>query len=194
MIQRSIQSPGIQSSNVALLFWIILLQAGCTSTALNSTPGLALKTSVDWALRGKMAFRSDRGNASLQIHWQQHSDTYDIRLLGPLGQTVAHVYGRGDALQIDTADQSREVTTGEIDVIEETLGWQIPIKEMSFWVRGLPVPGLTHEIAYDNQGLPEWLIQSGWRVDYKKYKRRKPVRTTFSRDSVKILLVVKEWR
>ncbi|MDK1023207.1 MAG: lipoprotein insertase outer membrane protein LolB [Gammaproteobacteria bacterium] len=194
MIRRSIQLPSIRPPHVALLFWIILFQAGCTSTPLNSTPGLALSTSMDWALHGKMALRSDRGNANMQIHWQQHSDAYDIHLLGPLGQVAAHVYGRGDALQIDIAGQSREENAGEIDVIEDALGWDIPIKEMSFWVRGLPVPGLVHEIAYDNQGLSEWLVQSGWRVEYQKYKRRKPVRTTFSRDSVKILLVVKEWR
>ena len=155
-----------------------------------------------------MALRSDKGNGNLQIQWQQRNDEFDIHLFGPLGQAAAHVYGSGDALQVDIADQSRDVKTGEIDLVEDSLnqaedslnlvedslGWEIPVKEMSFWVRGLPVPGLVHEIAYDDQGLPDWLVQSGWRVEYRKYKQQRPVRMVFTRDSIHILLVVKEWR
>lgn len=200
MIRRSIQLPVTRLPTVAMLFCIVLLHAGCTSTPLKPAPDPGLDTGRDWTMRGKMALKSDQGNASLQIHWQQHSDEFDIHLFGPLGQAAAHVYGSGDALQLDSAGQSREFESGEINLVEDSLnlvedslGWKIPVKEMSFWVRGLPVPELVYEIAYDDQGLPDWLEQSGWRVEYQKYKQRKPVRTIFFRDSIQILLVVKEW-
>jgi outer membrane lipoprotein LolB len=180
--------------NVTLLFCIILLQASCTSTRLKSTPDAILDTAKSWTFRGKMALRGDQGKANLQIHWQQRSDEFDIHLMGPLGQAAAHLYGSGDALQIDIADQSRAAGTDELALVEESLGWEIPVKEMSFWVRGIAVPGLVHEIAYDDQGLPDWLEQSGWRVEYKKHKQQRPFRTIFSRESVQILLVVKEWQ
>jgi len=192
MTRRSIQSA--TGRNIALLLCIILFQAGCTTTPLIPTPDLGPGTAMDWALQGKMALRSDQGSANLKINWQQQGDRFDIHLIGPLGQAVAHVYGNSDALQVDTADQSKQLKTGEFEALRGSLGWEIPVKEMSFWVRGHPVPELVHEIAYDQQGLPEWLLQSGWRVEYQKFRQQQPVRTIFTRDSVRILLVVKEWR
>jgi outer membrane lipoprotein LolB len=180
--------------SIAFIFCGLLLQAGCATTTVIPAPKPGVGAALDWTLRGKMSLNSDQGRAKLQIHWQQQGDEFDIHLLGPLGQAAAHVYGSGDSIQVDMAGQSREYGAGEIAVIEDSVGWEVPVSEMSYWVRGLPVPELVHQISYDDQGLPEWLLQSGWRVDYQKYKQQAPVRTVFSRDSVRILLVVKEWR
>ncbi len=192
MIRRSIQ-PNRQS-NVALLFCIILFQAGCATAPSTPTPGPGPETAVDWSLRGKLALRSDQGNANLQIRWQQRGDKFDIHLAGPFGQAAAHVFGSAENLQVDMAGQSRQYKTGEIDPLKESLGWEIPVKEMSFWVMGLPVPERANEISYNNRGLPEWLLQSGWRVEYQKYRLQAPVRMIFTRGPIHLLLVVKEWR
>ena len=92
-----------------------------------------------------------------------------------------------------SVEDSLSSVEDSLSSVEDSLGWKIPVREMSFWVRGLPVPELVYEIAYDDQGLPDWLEQSGWRVEYQKYKQRRPVRAIFFRDSIHILLVVKEW-
>jgi outer membrane lipoprotein LolB len=192
MIRRSDQSPPLP--NVVLLFCITLYLAGCTTTPSTPITGSGPGAAMDWTLRGKMALRSDQGHANMQIHWQQRGDEFDIHISGPLGQSAAHVFGSSESLQIDAAGQSRKYKANEIELVKDSLGWEIPVKEMSFWVRGLPVPDLYHEISYDNRGLPYLLLQSGWQVEYKKFKRQAPVRTIFTRGPTRILLVIKEWR
>ncbi len=176
-----------------VLLWFVLFSFGCTTSAVNYRSDRSLNISRTWAFEGKMAIRSEQGNAHFQIHWQQQADDYDIHLLGPFGQSVAHIHGQGDALILDVPRQSKRVNRPDIEAVKESLGWDLPVKEMSFWVTGLPAPDLAREIAYDKQGLAARLEQSGWRVEYQQFKQQIPVRTTFTKDSVEILLVIKAW-
>jgi outer membrane lipoprotein LolB len=155
-------------------------------------------SAADWSFRGKIAIRMVRNgvsdNTNLQILWRQKNQQSDVHLLGPFGQSVAHFFATDESIQYEIPAGSGLATAGNITEVERSLGWKLPLKEMKFWVRGLPVPELPHRIDFDDQGLPESLEQSSWKIDYRRFDNGSPTKTIFSRDSVRISLVIKEWR
>ena len=45
-----------------------------------------------------------------------------------------------------------------------------PRRELGFWVRGLPAPGVIDDLILDERGRAVRFSQSGWDVDYRAYR------------------------
>jgi len=175
-----------------LAFYVFLV--GCST--LNIDPAMSSKTgpSQSWLLRGKLGVRSELGGGSLQIVWRQTIAGLDIHLMGPLGKSVAHIHGTAEQYRVDLPGQEPLHMNTHKRQIEQALGWELPVQEMIYWVRGMPAPGIPHHLVPNNTGKTEKIEQSGWQVDYKKYVQGVPVRITFVKDATVIKLVVKEWQ
>jgi len=53
-----------------------------------------------WQLSGKIGLRGPQLAESAYLNWRQCGDTFDIRISGPLGQTVAKIDGHGAQLRL----------------------------------------------------------------------------------------------
>ncbi len=173
----------------AALLWL----AGCT-------PG-GIQPGVDderrWQLNGRLGLRGDGFAESASIHWRQCGPHFDIRLSGPIGQTVARIEGRGDLLSVWINGEAPVVTRDPELLLQQRLGWSIPVRALRYWVRGEAAPGATAQFSGD-QRQPQAIEQLGWHIDYLDYHSSGdlslPARLRLQDPNLTATLIVRDWR
>ncbi len=142
----------------------------CAILAACSTPGIrpGLDDHERWQLSGKIGLRGPQLAESAYINWRQCGDTYDVRISGPLGQTVARIDGTGEQLRIWFEGQEPVQTSEPEALMQQQLGWSVPLRALRYWVRAEAAPGAKSESSGPAQ-QPETLQQFGWQVNYLAY-------------------------
>ena len=144
-----------------IVFSFIALLAGCAGFgARESVQGQGNQaqwrehkqqlSSLDgWQIDGKIGIRAPKDSGSGTLFWLQRQDYYDIRLSGPLGRGAARLTGRPGQVSLEVANQGRyEAPTPEA-LLEEQLGWKLPVSHLTWWVRGLPAPDSKSRLTLD---------------------------------------------
>lgn len=173
-----------------------LLLAACAPTGIQ--PGV--DDQRRWQLNGKIGLRSARLAESAIIHWRQCGDHFDVRLAGPLGQTVARIDGHHDHLTVAIDGREPVVTDDPETLLQEQLGWSVPLRALRYWVRGEAAPGAPAELS-GPAGQPQRLDQLGWQVNYLGYhtldataqQLALPARLQLRNPQLTATLLIREW-
>ncbi|PAU54019.1 lipoprotein insertase outer membrane protein LolB [Pseudomonas indica] len=157
-----------------------------------------------WQISGKVGIRAPRDasgkstSGSGTLFWLQRQDYYDIRLSGPLGRGAARLTGRPGEIVLEVANQGRYQAESPEALLEEQLGWKLPVSHLLWWVRGLPAPKSRSQLTLDSESHLQRLEQDGWEVDYLRYAEQNgytlPERLKLRGHDLEITLVVKDWQ
>lgn len=155
-----------------------------------------------WQLSGKLGVKAqtptktESGSATLS--WLQRPDYYDIRLAGPLGRGATRLIGKPDGVELSIAGQGVFNATSAEALLEEQLGWRLPVDYLIWWTRGLPAPESKSRLETDSQGRLLRLNQQGWQIHYLSYSQQGsywlPERLKVSGPNLDLTLVIKEWQ
>lgn len=152
----------------------------------------------DWSFNGRIAVRdvqNDGWNASLR--WQQQGDHYDIQLSGALGQGAARIRGNGGSAVIEAADQPPRVAPNPEALMDEQLGWHVPVRGLKYWLTGRPGPDSFEIQVVDGLGRLSRLEQDGWEVVYSRYEQvdgvELPRKLELSNQQLRVRLVIDQW-
>ena len=194
----------------ALVFSLITLLAGCAGlTSRESVEGQgdpqqwqAHKAKVavldGWQISGKVGIRAPKDSGSGTLFWLQRQDYYDIRLSGPLGRGAARLTGREGDVLLEVANQGRYQAESPEALLEEQLGWRLPVSHLFWWVRGLPAPDSKSRVTLDTDSHLASLEQDGWQLQYLSYVEqngyRLPERIKLHGTDLDITLVIKHWQ
>lgn len=194
----------------ALVFSLITLLAGCAGlTSRESVEGQgdaklwqAHKAQVaafdGWQINGKVGIRAPRDSGSGTLFWLQRQDYFDIRLSGPLGRGAARLTGREGNVLLEVANQGRYQAESPEALLEEQLGWRLPVSHLFWWVRGLPAPDSKSRVTLDSDSHLARLEQDGWQLQYLSYVEqngyRLPERIKLHGTDLDITLVIKDWQ
>jgi len=151
-----------------------------------------------WEINGKVGIRAPKDSGSGTLYWLQRQDYYDIRLSGPLGRGAARLTGRPGQVALEVANQGRfEAATPE-DLLEQQLGWKLPVSHLVWWVRGLPAPDSPSQLTLDGASRLAGLSQDQWRVEYLSYAQQNgywlPERIKLHGQDLDVTLVIKDWQ
>ncbi|HHX33704.1 MAG TPA: outer membrane lipoprotein LolB [Gammaproteobacteria bacterium] len=151
-----------------------------------------------WQISGKLGIRSERESGSAVIFWLQRQDYFDIRLSGPLGQGSTRLTGRQGAVSLEIASRGTFQASSAEALMQQELGWSLPVENLLWWVRGLPAPNSKSQLQLDSNSLLAKLEQDQWQVDYLSYRTENglqlPERIKLSGAGLTITLVIKEWQ
>lgn len=163
----------------------------------------ALAPVAHWELRGRLAVRTDERGGQASLIWLRDDVRHSIRLNGPLGRGVVRVTQDERGARLTDAEQRVFEASSAEELVYLYTGWQLPITNLEWWVRGLPVPGVNAGRELDDSGRLRILHQQGWEVQYQGYVRVEgrdlPSRLTLSRpagDSLPAMearLVIDRW-
>jgi len=124
-----------------------------------------------WELRGRLAVRVDERGGQAALSWSREAARHVIRLNGPFGSGAVRIVQDSSGARLQDAE-NRELAAGSA---EELLllytGWNLPVVNLDWWLRGLPVPELDAERELDEAGRLRVLRQQGWEVQYQQYAR-----------------------
>lgn len=128
-----------------------------------------LNTVTSWTAQGSVAARTDKKGWNAYYHWQQQGNIYDLSLFGPLGVNRVQLDGRpGLATLTNAAQQKFTAPSAEI-LLQQRLGWALPVSNLYYWLRGLPAPHTRFRRSFDMNNHLVNLYQNGWRIIYLRY-------------------------
>ena len=187
----------------SLFVWLALLLAGCASTPPAPVPERPAQVqTTSFALTGRIAVRYDGKRSSAGVHWQHDTQSDEILLLAPLGQTVARIgrttqTGGRQVFMLD-ADHRHYTAPDAESLTEKALGWRLPLAGLQYWVLGLPLPGEPFDGRRTQNGEWSVLHQDGWAIHYTRYATSSvnslPLRMKLQREGLQIRLLIDEWQ
>ncbi|WP_043526917.1 lipoprotein insertase outer membrane protein LolB [Litchfieldella xinjiangensis] len=187
---------------------VTLLMTGCATRSLDATiPGErpTWKSQVKdiealqrWTLAGKVGLRTPEESTSANLDWAQYPRYYRLLISGPFGSGRNLMEGRPGRVSLTTSEGRFEAETPEA-LMEQQLGWSLPISALDHWVRGLPAPGSEYTRNTDESGYPLYLEQAGWEIDYRDWVETQkglwlPRRLVMTYGDLRATLVVNQWR
>ncbi|SEP63391.1 outer membrane lipoprotein LolB [Ectothiorhodospira magna] len=153
----------------------------------------------DWVLTGRIALFLENEQWNAHLRWRQRGDDYDIQLLGPFGRHGATLVGRASGVTLRNAEGEVYQDQDVDQLVYQTLGWQLPVSGLRYWVLGILAPGPVTDLTLDPLGRPQRLLQSGWDVGYDRYTEvgdtmTLPDRMRLTFDTIRVRLVVDDWQ
>ncbi len=173
----------------------IIFLSGCASLGHRS-PLPAYPEFAPFSLNGRISisYRGERNSAGL--HWNRQTQSDEILLLTPLGQTVARIASDAQHATLDQGGQHYQAKDAE-KLMTQVLGWHLPLSGLHYWVLGKAASDSPAQIEYDGQGRVSVLHQAGWEVLYLSYADAKPdslpSRLQLSREDLQVKLLIDEW-
>lgn len=150
-----------------------------------------------WQIDGKVGIRSSKDSGSATLFWLQQLDYYDIRLSGPLGRGATRIIGKPGDVTIEIAGQGRFSAATPEELLEQQIGWSLPVSHLVWWVKGLPAPNSQSRITLDAHSRLQKLQQDGWTIDYLEYADKGgywlPERIKAYNSDLQVTLVAKQW-
>lgn len=152
-----------------------------------------------WKLSGKLAVRAADLSESARIQWQQEAQRYDIQLSGPAGIKATHIYGTQHSAHFEQGD-TRLVADSAEALSQQLIGWPLPARELTWWLRGLPAPDYPVQAArYTQTGWLTQLSQGGWQIDFSEPHTVNthlilPGKIEARRGDTHITLIIKQWQ
>ncbi len=145
----------------------------------------------EWALKGRLGYRSPEHNGSVVVTWHQKDDVFDLTFRSSLGLFVAHLAGpvRGP-IELTQAGAEPVVLDNPEAATARALGVGLPLTAVSWWIRGAPAPGRHAALG---ETFADGFVQRGWTVTFGKYLNNRPGRITLTRESWRFVLVIREW-
>ncbi len=123
-----------------------------------------------WSFSGRLAVKDANNESwSASLRWQQDGDSYDIQLSGAFGQGAARLFGHDGYAVIEMAEHSALTADSAEALMQQQLGWHMPVQGLKFWLLGMPGPNSVGQHAFNEVGRLESLQQSGWQVRYRDY-------------------------
>jgi len=123
-----------------------------------------------WSFSGRLAIKDANNESwSASLRWKQDGDSYDIQLSGAFGQGAARLFGHDGYAVIEMAEHSALTADSAEALMQQQLGWFMPVRGLKYWLLGMPEPDLISQQVFNNVGRLESLQQSGWQVSYRDY-------------------------
>lgn len=199
------------------LKWILLIVFYFGLTSCATVPPTSTKQSVpqnesatwenrvgvlsniqNWDLKGLIAIRNSRDAWSANWQWHQAPKGYNISLVGPLGSHSMQLTGTSTSVLLETSDGKKLKSTSPEALLEQQLGWRLPISNLYYWIRGLPVPGVAAEKQFDSSNRLSVLVQQGWRIQYARYSSinhvNLPSKMILNNSALNVKIIINQWQ
>lgn len=150
-----------------------------------------------WAFHGRASISHEEEGWQIDLNWRQQQDRFELHMAGPLGQGAAELTGNGNRVLLNTSDGRQFEATTARELIRQKLGWDVPVADLGYWVRGVPAPG-AHEVSQlDNLGRVVKMEQDGWTIEFQRYDRvgdvELPAKFIAYNGSWRFKLVIDSW-
>ncbi len=154
-----------------------------------------------WVLTGRLSIRNAEENWSGTVRWsQQHRDHFEFHFSGPLGQGAVLIKGNDRGVVLKASDGSVLFGQSVAELVYQRLGWDVPFKQLTHWVKGVPEPAGEKKIILDDFGRIAELVQSQWSIRYKAYEALDdrdvvlPKKVYLKKAPWQIKLIIDEWQ
>ncbi|MCD6048010.1 MAG: outer rane lipoprotein LolB [Gammaproteobacteria bacterium] len=144
-------------------FSFLLLSACTTHPIPSATQALSQKA---WRADGVFGYRDQGKGFSAGYIWQNAGDHFTVQIIGPLGAWHANLQQEAGEIILSTSDGKVCRAKDAETLMQENLGWSIPVEYLRYWFIGLPDPKVKSKIIPAQNDQTKQIQQAGWIIDY----------------------------
>jgi outer membrane lipoprotein LolB len=133
------------------------------------------------------------------LRWKQKGQIYLLQVSGPGGQGAARLEGNDNGVTLTRSDRTIYHASNPEELLTTHLGWQVPVRGLHYWIRGLPTPSSKSDsLALDAAGRLIRLHQDDWDIHFDRYSSTDllelPGRLVLEHPSITVRIIVERWR
>jgi len=151
-----------------------LLQPRLTTPQKKLPPWTTQRTQLSrlqtWQARGVMSVRHHRQTALASFTWQRQPHRYQIRIFAPLNAKTLQITGRPGRVTLWRSSKQKTIAQTPEALMAQQLGWSLPLSNLDYWARGLPVPHKPAKLQFDAHGRLKQIYQAGWQINYLSFQ------------------------
>ena len=188
-------SPG-RTAAAWLCAATVIMLAGCSG--LQTTPSestaqfIPNSTLTHWQLRGKIGVKNSDSANSGYLNWLQCGERFEVRINGPLGSGAVKLVGDEHAVTFYENNRPPVSAASAEELLQQQLGWPIPVNQLSYWVRGIPAPNAF--ARHTELGFK----QLGWNLDFPRQTQadayRLPAKAIARQRDLTVTLILQQWQ
>ena len=150
-----------------------------------------------WQLDGVIGISIPHQAWSGSIRWQQVKSHFSFDLFGPLGVGRVSLISKPGYSQLAMASGKKFTASNPDELLFKATGWRLPVGDLYYWVRGLPLPGFAAKTQFDQFNHLIKLQQRGWEIQYLRYTSVHgidvPSKIFLQYQTLKIRMVISRW-
>ena len=151
----------------------------------------------NWNLVGRISLDDGEEGGSGRLKWVVKAGHSTIDFHGAMGRGAWHLDIEPEGAALRLADGSEYFADGVDALVQQQIGWPIPVVALQWWVRGLAAPGIIDAQQLDAEGLLTSLAQFGWQIDFNRYASdtgvAMPVRLDARQNDYRVKLAIGRW-
>jgi outer membrane lipoprotein LolB len=154
----------------------------------------------NWDIHARAAIKVETGVYNVGIRWQRLADDSTILLEAPFGQGVFRIESDASGKYRLRLPDGRVFENSSAEaLLDDMIGWSLPISGLEYWIRGLPRPGSDYSHRLDDGGRARSIKQDEWAISYLDYLARQeslslPRRVKLVSESVTFKLIIERWQ
>lgn len=156
-----------------------------------------LGTQHDWSLHARFAASDGRHGGSGSLDWRQSGQQFQFILRAPITGKTVQLDGGPDGAVLTGLGKAPLAGRDADTVLNQEFGWDIPVADLAWWIRGLRAPGDPAVLTFGTNGLPATLDQDGWHVDYRDWYAERtpplPRKVYASREPYTVRMSIEQW-
>lgn len=170
---------------------LVLILAAFTLFACQSLPPPP-EAPTGVSLQGRIKITLPEEVISSNLRWTQTETGFDAYLWGAMGAGTTHLYGNSEILSIESRQTNASGPPDEI--LEQQLGWSIPVDLLLSWVRGQPSnDSRALAVKRNHQGTIQSFRQAGWQLEFADFDEQGLYsRLSATSGDLSVLVLVKE--
>ena len=167
-------------------------------TEQKAPPPASISAMTQWDTEGRVGIRTADDAVSGNFDWHESPKDFSLRIYGPFGQGSTKLSGI-DGQKVTLAYGDKEIVGRDASsLLRQKLGWEFPVNQVKYWMRGLPFPNTPYKLTQNTENnLPAEIRQDGWTVTYKKFSDveglQLPQTMQVSRPPYRVNLIITDW-
>lgn len=126
-----------------------------------------------WQVRGKLSVVSSDASNTGYLTWKQNQQEYDLYIAGPFGAGSSRLQGnQQQASLLIPGWKTPQYANSAEELMQVHTGWNFPVSQIRYWVKGQPIPGSKVKTHFNDNGLLDHIEQHGWTVRYSRYQQQ----------------------
>ncbi|MEM1244345.1 MAG: lipoprotein insertase outer membrane protein LolB [Pseudomonadota bacterium] len=151
-----------------------------------------------WTINGRIAIITPTQSQNASVYWRQQRSDYTMQFIAPLGTGAVRLSGSRNRVTLVNAQGKSFSAKSAENLLEQQLGWRIPVANLFYWIRGIPAPNIPANKQYDKNGDLASLRQQGWKISYLSYAKfgeySLPTRIFLNYGKLKLRLIITRWQ
>lgn len=149
-----------------------------------------------WSVSGRAAIRDGRRGGQLAFDWQAVGERHRIHLRTVTGGRQWVLEFEPGYAELEGTDVGRIVGPDPNELVEAAVGWQVPVVELSDWIRGL-VGTAPARVEYARDGTLKQVSMAAWQLTYHRFDeldgQLMPVSLEAESPPYRVRLVLRAW-